>query len=279
LTSLGSNDLFAIFESVFKEIDRLIAEQINKVRIKRLEDRHPKGSKIKVIFLVGGFGSSLFLKEAIQKAHPDIQLIQPENAWSAIVQGSVLSKLPQQATLVSSVAERHYGVSAGQEYDAVRSAGHDVWKYCDEWEEIDRISRMTWYISKGDDLDRERSIGFPFFTQLPKNPSKEQLNVSYELSMCAPDTAPEYPEADCKYPEPGDVRTNLTDAPGVKKCCSLEIDLSTVPQEHYKTKTKPSDGTKYSVVNYNLLVKIEGARMVFAFECAGKEYGMVNAEY
>jgi hypothetical protein len=158
----------AIFEPVFKEIDRLIAEKINKIRIKRLEDRHLKGSKIKAIFLVGGFGSSLFLKEAIQKAHPDIQVIQSENAWSAIVQGAVLSKLPQQATVVSSVAERHYGVSAGQEYDVVRSAGHDVWKHRDEWEEFDRISRMTWYISKGDDLDRERSIGFPFFTQLKK---------------------------------------------------------------------------------------------------------------
>jgi hypothetical protein len=33
---------------VFREIDKLVAEQINKVRIKRLEENHAKGSKIKV---------------------------------------------------------------------------------------------------------------------------------------------------------------------------------------------------------------------------------------
>jgi hypothetical protein len=195
----SSDDLFAIFEPVFKEIDRLVSEQINKVRIKRLEDSHPKGAKIKAIFLVGGFGSSLFLRDAIAKAHPDIQVIQPDNAWSAIVQGAVLSKLPQQATVVSRVAESHYGVSAGDHYDALRDAGHDEWKYRDEWEEIDRISRMTWYISKGDDLERQRSIGFPFITQLAKNPTPKQLTVSYELLMCKPDIAPDYPETSCEY--------------------------------------------------------------------------------
>ena len=184
----------------------MITVQIDKVRIKRLEDKHPKGAKIKAIFLVGGFGSSLFLKDAIQKAHTDIQVIQPENAWSAIVQGAVLSKLPQQATVVSSVAESHYGVSAGEIHDPVRDAGHEVWKYYDEWDEIDRISRMTWYISKGDDLERKRSIGFPYVTKLPKNPTKKQLNPSYELLMCLPDAAPQYPEPNCRYLVPGDAR-------------------------------------------------------------------------
>lgn len=50
--AVTGNDLHAIFEPVFKEIDRLVAEQINKVRIKRLQDKHPKGADIKAgIFL------------------------------------------------------------------------------------------------------------------------------------------------------------------------------------------------------------------------------------
>jgi hypothetical protein len=75
------------------------------------------------------------------------------------------------------------------------------------------------------------------------------------------------------------VWAKLTDVQAVGKCCSLDIDLSAVPKEHYKSRTRASDGTSYNVVTYKLLVKIQGARMVFSFECAGKEYGTVNAEY
>jgi hypothetical protein len=32
------------------------------------------------IFLVGGFGASQYLKGRLQKAHPQIQVIQPPNA-------------------------------------------------------------------------------------------------------------------------------------------------------------------------------------------------------
>lgn len=54
--------------------------QIGRVRIKRLSEKHPKGTAIKVVFLVGGFGASLYLKNAIVAACPDIQIIQPNDA-------------------------------------------------------------------------------------------------------------------------------------------------------------------------------------------------------
>lgn len=37
-----------IFEPVFEEIDNLIRQQVNGVRIKRLADQHPEGAAIKV---------------------------------------------------------------------------------------------------------------------------------------------------------------------------------------------------------------------------------------
>lgn len=39
-----------------------------------------KADWIKAIFLVGGFGSSIYLRECLQKQHPDIQIIQPPDA-------------------------------------------------------------------------------------------------------------------------------------------------------------------------------------------------------
>ena len=37
------------------------------------------------MFLVGGFGSSAYLKRCLQEANSSIQIIQPHDAWSAIV--------------------------------------------------------------------------------------------------------------------------------------------------------------------------------------------------
>lgn len=192
----------------------------------------------------------------------------------------MLSKLPQEAVVISSVAEAHYGVTASVPWDFKRDAGKESHRFWDEWEEIHRISRMTWYIHQvsptlsfivnartgltfrqGDDLERSRSVDFAFFTTLSMNPTQEEMIVTYELHSCPLEVAPDYPEG------------------SVNKNCSLSIDLSVVPRELFKTKTRASDGNQYLVINYKLLVKIEGARMVFAFECAGKEYGAVSAEY
>jgi hypothetical protein len=50
-------------------------------------------------------------------------VIQPDNAWSAIVQGAVLSMMPNEATIVSSVATKHYGISVRGSYDESVDAG------------------------------------------------------------------------------------------------------------------------------------------------------------
>ena len=44
----------------------------------------------KAIFLVGGFGSSHYLKACVEKEHPKIQVLQPDDAWAAIVKYGVL---------------------------------------------------------------------------------------------------------------------------------------------------------------------------------------------
>jgi hypothetical protein len=59
----------------------------------------------------------------------------------------------------------------------------------------------------------------------------------------------------------------------------LNINFAQVPKDQFKRMTRASDGMQYQIVNYKLLVKIEGARMVFAFECNGVEYGAVDADY
>ncbi|KAH6633887.1 putative hsp70 protein [Chaetomium sp. MPI-SDFR-AT-0129] len=106
-------DLKAIFAPLITDILRLIDDQVKSVKIKR------PGGGVTGIFLVGGFGSSQYLKACIEREHPDIQVLQPTDAWAAIVKGAALSKLPKQATVVATSAPKHYGVEAWEIYDPV----------------------------------------------------------------------------------------------------------------------------------------------------------------
>lgn len=74
-----------IFRPLIEDIGRMVDDQVNLIQKKRLAERHPKADQVKAIFLVGGFGSSEFLKSKLQARQPDIQVIQPNEAWSAIV--------------------------------------------------------------------------------------------------------------------------------------------------------------------------------------------------
>jgi hypothetical protein len=69
----------AIFAPLITDVLRLISEQVDKVKLQR------PGKGVTGIFLVGGFGSSQYLKSCVEKAQPNIQVLQPSDAWSAIV--------------------------------------------------------------------------------------------------------------------------------------------------------------------------------------------------
>jgi len=61
------------------------------------------------------------------------------------LRGAALSKLPQ-VTVISSVAERHYGVAANSIWDESRDKGRE--KLWDKYEGVWRAKLMTWFINK-----------------------------------------------------------------------------------------------------------------------------------
>ncbi|KAI3061041.1 hypothetical protein CBS147353_10098 [Aspergillus niger] len=260
---LSGNDLYRIFEPVYSEVKRLVNEQIQAVKLRRLQDQHPKGKDIKAIFLVGGLGSNTCIKELLTTTYPDIQVIQPNDAWAAIAKGAVMSKLPQgpqnKPPDVVTTAEKSYGVSAAMIYDEVRDEGRK--KMWDQWEEKDRCAVMNWYIYKYDSLRRDRKLEFPFYHQLPANPQPADFSASYELLMCDNEHPPIHPD------------------PTVSANCTLDVDLSSVPKNMFIAQTRQSDKVQYQVLNFRLLIKVESARLVFTFECGGKEYSSVYPKY
>jgi hypothetical protein len=120
---------------------------------------------------------------------------------------------------------------------------------------------MTWYIGKGEDLQREQKICFPFFRRLSHDFQESDLVFT-----------------DTLYSDES-VRANMYPKEGVvKPICTLSADLKSIDRSMLKTKTC-ADGKIYVDVNYDLVVSLKSAQMRFSLEIKGKEFGSVAAKY
>ncbi|KAI9053981.1 hypothetical protein LZ554_002925 [Drepanopeziza brunnea f. sp. 'monogermtubi'] len=258
--NMKGSDVKDIFDPLISDIQRLVEEQVSLVTMKRLSEHHPKAEDIKAIFLVGGFGSSEYLKSCLEKDHPGIQVIQPHGAWGAIVKGAVLSQLPQETMIVSNQATRHYGVEGLSIFEELQDAGQP--KHWDASIAGFRAMRMTWYIHRGEDLQREQVIKFPFYRSFPtKDFPHASLVFRDRLDQCEDKNAP-------VHPSPASIKTN----------CILTADLTSVDRSQFKD-VLGKDNVMYTEVHYDLVITIKPAVMKFSLEVKGKEMGTVNAKY
>lgn len=67
----------------------------------------------------------------------------------------------------------------------------------DEWEEIYRISRMSWYIKKGDELERKGLKRATFRSNFRTNPGPDELKFTYRLLTSDRERAPDFDDQ-CK---------------------------------------------------------------------------------
>ncbi|ENH65841.1 Heat shock 70 kDa protein 12A [Fusarium oxysporum f. sp. cubense race 1] len=123
-TAKLEDDLDNGLEASTWRLTGLINDQVQRIRLKQMEDG------IKGIFLVGGFGSNQYLIERVRKEQPNIDILQPPDAWAAIAKGAALSRLPGEAIVTSTSATRHYGVRSWHVHDPVVDAGQptELWR-------------------------------------------------------------------------------------------------------------------------------------------------------
>ena len=120
---------------------------------------------------------------------------------------------------------------------------------------------MTWYIEKGDDLQTEQKIRFPFYRRLSQDFDDEDLiffDVLYSDDSARPNRHP---------------KDNI-----VKPNCTLSADLTSLDRSKLKGKVC-SDGKTYVDVHYELVVSLKSALMKFSLEIKGEEFGSVAAKY
>jgi sugar (pentulose or hexulose) kinase len=103
-----------IFEHVILQVIKLVKDQIKSTN-----------KKIKAVLLVGGFGQNAYLKERLRTAlGTEITVMQPTNAWTAVVRGAVMMGLANsdpalaKVGVVSRAARKSYGIEMAQIYDA-----------------------------------------------------------------------------------------------------------------------------------------------------------------
>ena len=116
--TLQAADLKSIFDTVVSVITTMISSQIQRT------------SNVKAVFLVGGFGANVYLREMIKKVvGENIEVVQPPNAWTSIVRGALLRGLADidpnnsKIKITSRAARKSYGMPVWCRYEPQKHDG------------------------------------------------------------------------------------------------------------------------------------------------------------
>ncbi|KAL8377885.1 hypothetical protein RB595_008528 [Gaeumannomyces hyphopodioides] len=268
--SLKATDLQTIFEPVVLEVIKLVRQQMAASKV-----------DVRAVLLVGGFGASNYLKgrlrSALLQSDPGgsgarpIEVLQPANAWLAVVQGAVMKGLalsaPGQLTMVkvqNRKARKSYGTEWRSRYDENKH-GHLEDKR--HWCGLDgcwKIYTMEWFMHTGDAVSENE----PFCTRFIWTGAVSQGRIrKVRMEIYADGGGGEFGR---EAPVCRDDQVALV--------CHVEADLSHIPEDMLKRR-KGSDGNMY----YDLECKIEAvylsASTQYTLIYNNQRYNSVTAEY
>ncbi|KAJ0418508.1 hypothetical protein BJY00DRAFT_177645 [Aspergillus carlsbadensis] len=249
-------EMHFIFEPVILKVIRYVQDQIAAC---------DKEVTIKAVLLVGGFGQNSYLKERMRDAIKSVEVLQPPNAWTAVVRGAVMMGLSQTKALrsvdvVSRKARKHYGVELHCPFNAAK---HDVsQKYYCARSGFHRAPEMIWFVTKGSTIEEDKPIPIDFHQDFLVSNGKPQM--LYMDIWADPE---------------------LTDAPvhkanSTKSLVTLKANLSGIPQSDLdKTVRKCHDGKNWYDIDGVIEATYTSAETTYVLFCQGKRYDTVRAEY
>ena len=199
---------------------KLVKEQIAAAKV-----------SIKAVLLVGGFGASNYLKERLRGSiDPTIQIMQPPNAWLAVVHGAVMKGLaqdsPDKLTMLrvqNRKGRKHYGTEWRVRYD---DKTHAHLRSKRQWCGLDgcwKVYTMQWFIKRGDAVSENE----PFFTSFVWTGPVSQGRIK-KIKMDI-------------YADRTDRDAPIARDDNVALLCHVEADVSHIP-EHYLQRRRGSDG-------------------------------------
>lgn len=145
--SLTAGEIVTLFQPSFERIKLLVAQQIATANV-----------PITTIVMVGGFGQCQYLREELEaeelvREH-NIRILQPANAWTAVVEGAVMfglsrvSPRPMNGATVNfqRKARRHYGTEMTVAYYGGSMASLADKRHWDGLEGRWVVDLMSWFI-------------------------------------------------------------------------------------------------------------------------------------
>ncbi|KAK4987678.1 hypothetical protein LTR50_004425 [Elasticomyces elasticus] len=304
---MSAEQVKSIFQPVVKSVIELVEGQVDGIR--------NRGGNVTGIILVGGFGQSNHLYSQLKQhfnsappppytetpthavataRQPNIEVMQPLYAWTAVVRGAVLRGL-EGSMVLSRRSRWHYGTSYATVFDETKHPVEDRY-WSPLWERWMVSDRMQWHIAKGDPVSPDTPISFHYTRNFRPGQS---LIVQDDLIACAADTAPDaFPSRTTTTtttttnsdPKPADSNTPNPDPnpptstpnpdpnPPLITVCTLTTDLSAVPRALF-TRLTTTKGLEFDNLDFELHMRIESAQLVFELRVDGKGYGRVGVEF
>ncbi|CAM1511902.1 Fc.00g094150.m01.CDS01 [Cosmosporella sp. VM-42] len=256
---LTSADFKMLFDPVVDMILKLVGDQVAQVK-------KANESAVETLVLVGGFGSSPYLKERLSEWCEDanMRMTTPiSGAWSAIVCGAVVRGL-EGSIVKEKKCRRHYGHVLSEPYDPERHRNFDKKKrfiYKHSWFDREYLTGfMYWEIRKvsyssGAVIDETTEISSSF----QKTMTYGWLYATHRSSLycCSLDEGPESIESD-RIEKVGEVSYTLD-----------KLDMGNVESK------VDNDGVKQYRVSFQLNIRLddESGHLVFRVLHGEKEIG------
>ncbi|EPS31105.1 hypothetical protein PDE_06060 [Penicillium oxalicum 114-2] len=225
MLSLESKEIEGIFEPVVMRVEELLTQQ-----------------QLKAVILVGGLGASDHLRERLKRAFTGVQILQPHNAWSAVVRltmsisGAVLRGV-EGCQIDTRKARCHYGIRVSHLYDTgSHEEKHRYWCPLEEKWKVDNC--MSWFIRKGESIAESTSIRLDFYRNIRAKPKFQSFVFEEELQFCVADLAPDaYDSSQFVFSAVMTshyIETLTCMFAAVSKLCCFEADLSKIPKELFE---------------------------------------------
>ncbi|KAI9774152.1 MAG: hypothetical protein M1840_005245 [Geoglossum simile] len=254
-----SDDLRSIFDPVVLRVLILIQTQIDRIRATNNSNNTAGDSKIPIL-LVGGFGSSNYLRRRIEERFPNCTVLQPPDAWSAVVRGALLRALVKKRKIRSS-----YGVEFLEPWTRAHeqaplaefSQNHKKWDHFENRYFCN--NRMKWYVKKGDQFDTIKEVSFPFYRCVGiHHPMKFKVQLWAYVDGEDGAEGPPFKDLDCR------------------QIGLLTPDLSRIPRSEFPRISSP--GGDYYKVLYEVVMRFDTV-IEFQLKFQGRYLDPVRIEY
>ncbi|KAH9904264.1 hypothetical protein F4778DRAFT_789845 [Xylariomycetidae sp. FL2044] len=261
--SLKASDVHMFFEPDIIRIIGLVKEQIAMAN-----------KDIRAVLLVGGYGSSMYLRDRLQMAIDDdnsvakgAQVLQPANAWTSVVRGAVLTGLAMAKPDLWSiprvkerVARKHYGHELSIAYNEnLHASIRNKWYY-DIIDGTWRVNVMVWFVERGHKVTVDTAFLYDFKQVWPV--SAGRVN---EVSISV-------------YSDETSERAPLIHDENVNLLCRVVADVSHIPEENLD-KITGIDGRIYYSLDCEIEAVFRTASTEYTLIHKGRRYETVSAEY